>query len=45
MGLLGMRERVRAAGGSFELIDHPAEGVSIEVKLPVPPVTDPEVER
>ena len=45
MGLLGMRERAHAVGGTFELIDRPAEGVSIEVKLPVPPVTDPEVAR
>jgi signal transduction histidine kinase len=45
MGLLGMRERAHAVGGTFELIDRPGEGVSIQVKLPVPPVTDPERSR
>jgi PAS domain S-box-containing protein len=34
-GLLGMRERVIAAGGEFELTSAPGQGVRIRVKLPV----------
>ena len=36
MGLLGMRERVIAVGGSFELSSPPAQGVRIKVRIPLP---------
>jgi PAS domain S-box-containing protein len=35
MGLLGMRERVLTAGGTFDLESSPGRGVRIRVKLPV----------
>lgn len=35
MGIIGMRERVRALGGTFLLTDHPQDGVRIEVMLPL----------
>jgi len=35
MGIIGMRERVRALGGTFLLSDHPRDGVRIEAMLPL----------
>jgi PAS domain S-box-containing protein len=35
MGLLGMRERALAAGGTFELDNRPRNGVRISVRLPI----------
>lgn len=34
-GLLGMRERILAAGGAFEIESSPGQGVRIEIRLPV----------
>ena len=34
LGIVGMRERVRARGGRFELTSRPAAGTTIEVTLP-----------
>jgi len=36
MGLLGMRERVIAAGGSFDITSRSGQGVHIRVRLPAP---------
>jgi PAS domain S-box-containing protein len=38
MGLLGMRERVLATSGTFELESSPGQGVVIKVELPSPDV-------
>lgn len=35
-GLLGMRERVRAAGGTLQLHSRPGLGTTVEVRLPLP---------
>lgn len=35
-GLLGMRERVRAAGGRLQLRSRAGEGTTVEVRLPLP---------
>lgn len=35
-GLIGMRERVNALGGTFTLNSAPAEGTRIEVEIPLP---------
>lgn len=35
-GLLGMRERTEALGGSFELDAVPGAGVTVRVRLPAP---------
>ncbi|HLK89102.1 MAG TPA: sensor histidine kinase [Polyangia bacterium] len=35
LGIVGMRERVRARAGSFRLTSRPGSGTSIEVELPV----------
>jgi signal transduction histidine kinase len=42
IGLLGMRERAHAAGGTCVLTSLPGQGVRIEVQLPVAQTTDPE---
>jgi len=39
LGVLGMRERIRARGGQFRLTATPGLGTSIQVELDVPPVT------
>jgi signal transduction histidine kinase len=36
LGLMGMRERVIAAGGEFSLSSEPRQGVQINVLLPIP---------
>ena len=36
LGVLGMRERVRARGGRFELTSRPGAGTTVEVELDVP---------
>jgi signal transduction histidine kinase len=41
LGVLGMRERVRAHGGAFRLRSRPGAGTTIEVELPVTPRRDP----
>ncbi len=40
-GLLGMRERVRAAGGSLDITTTPGGGATIDVVVPLPPLKDP----
>lgn len=35
-GLVGMRERVALAGGSFEISSSPGEGTRVQVRLPLP---------
>ncbi|MDJ0733682.1 MAG: sensor histidine kinase [Nostocaceae cyanobacterium] len=35
-GLQGMRERVEALGGIFNLTSHPGEGCKIQIEIPVP---------
>jgi signal transduction histidine kinase len=35
MGLLGMRERVAALGGEFEVFSPASGGVRVEVSLPI----------
>lgn len=37
LGVVGMRERVRAHGGGFRLSSHPGGGTTIEVDLPLVP--------
>jgi signal transduction histidine kinase len=37
LGLLGMRERIRARGGQFTLTSRPGSGTAIEVELSAPP--------
>ena len=37
LGILGMKERVRLAGGSFQLISRPGSGVVIQARLPLAP--------
>ncbi|TXT25630.1 MAG: multi-sensor signal transduction histidine kinase [Gallionellaceae bacterium] len=44
-GLLGMRERVIAAGGEFDLNSAPGQGVRIHIKLPVAPTWEEDYER
>jgi signal transduction histidine kinase len=38
LGVLGMRERIRARGGQFKLTSRPGAGTTIEVELATPPV-------
>jgi signal transduction histidine kinase len=35
LGVLGMRERVRARGGTFDLISRPGAGTTVEARFPV----------
>ena len=35
LGIVGMRERVRARAGLFRLTSHPGDGTTIEIELPV----------
>jgi signal transduction histidine kinase len=35
LGIIGMRERVRARAGAFHLISHPGSGTTVEIDLPV----------
>jgi signal transduction histidine kinase len=35
MGLMGMEERVRHLGGTFEIDSHPGRGTRLEIALPV----------
>jgi len=37
VGLLGMRERIRLLGGTFEVIPHPGVGTRIQFTVPVAP--------
>jgi signal transduction histidine kinase len=41
LGVLGMRERVRARGGQFRLTSMPGGGTSVHVELDVPAATSP----
>jgi signal transduction histidine kinase len=41
LGIVGMRERVRARGGRFELTSRPAAGTTIAVELTAPPIGRP----
>jgi signal transduction histidine kinase len=36
LGVVGMRERIRARGGRFDLTSTPGAGTAIEVELPAP---------
>jgi signal transduction histidine kinase len=38
IGVLGMRERIRARGGQFTLTSAPGQGTAIQVELEVPPL-------
>lgn len=44
-GLLGMRERVIAAGGEFDLSSAPGQGVRIHIRLPVKLAWEEDYER
>jgi signal transduction histidine kinase len=35
LGVLGMRERVRARGGTFDLVSRPGAGTTVEARFPV----------
>jgi signal transduction histidine kinase len=35
LGVIGMRERVRARGGTFHVASRPGEGTTVEVELPI----------
>ena len=35
LGVIGMRERVRARGGTFQVASRPGEGTTVEVELPI----------
>jgi signal transduction histidine kinase len=35
LGVLGMRERVRARGGTFDLVSRPGAGTAVEARFPV----------
>ena len=37
LGVVGMRERVRARGGTFQVASQPGQGTAIEVELPIAP--------
>jgi signal transduction histidine kinase len=41
LGVVGMRERVRAHGGDFRLRSRPGDGTTIEVELPLAPGSGP----
>jgi signal transduction histidine kinase len=41
LGVVGMRERVRAHGGGFRLWSRPGSGTTIEVDLPISPRSGP----
>jgi len=43
LGVVGMRERVRAHGGGFRLSSRPGAGTTIEVELPIEPAVEPAV--
>jgi len=34
LGIVGMRERVRALGGQLEITGHPGRGTSVRVSIP-----------
>ena len=38
LGVLGMRERIRARGGRFNLTSAPGVGTTVEIELEAPPV-------
>ena len=40
LGVLGMRERIRARGGQFKLTSTPGLGTSIQIELDVPPTAE-----
>lgn len=35
LGLIGMKERAEAVGGSFQLISQPGNGISVQVVVPL----------
>jgi signal transduction histidine kinase len=35
LGIVGMRERARAGGGTFKLESHPGKGTTVEIELPI----------
>ncbi len=37
LGVVGMRERVRARGGTFQVVSQPGQGTAVEVELPIAP--------
>jgi two-component system sensor histidine kinase UhpB len=36
VGLVGMRERIAAVGGSLEIKSHPGKGTRLTIELPLP---------
>ena len=40
LGVVGMRERVRARGGTFQVISHPGMGTAVTVDLPFTGMND-----
>lgn len=38
LGVLGMRERIRARGGQFRLTSTPGRGTTVEIEVDVPPI-------
>jgi signal transduction histidine kinase len=38
LGVLGMRERIRARAGQFRLTSTPGQGTTVEIELDVPPI-------
>ncbi len=40
-GLINMRERVEAVGGSFRLVSAPGEGTTVEASVPLEPLREP----
>ncbi|MCL4214498.1 MAG: PAS domain S-box protein [Gemmatimonadales bacterium] len=41
LGLMGMRERANAAGGTFEIVTRPAGGTEVTIRVPRSPRRDP----
>jgi signal transduction histidine kinase len=37
LGVVGMRERVRSRGGTFQVVSQPGQGTAVEVELPIAP--------
>ena len=35
LGIVGMRERARAGGGTFKLASQPGKGTTVEIELPI----------
>ena len=42
MGIIGMEERAREAGGVLEIESHPGQGTQLRLRLPLPPASGQE---